>query len=373
MDAAEKALQEDLKRKREKGNRFGDEFGRVGRRRKGQGKSFEEEVDRFDEDDDEEDAKPRAKRERNDLHSSLKKGRDLKAVEGAAEDWEHSEDSEEEDERRKYEEESGFRVEPFNTDMEREEGHFDSASGHYVEDKFKMSQRDAWLDEVQDKYAHGVLKQPKFATKKVEDEMEEEVDVQELLKFLTKHLKDEENVVAMMRRLKKDKESFDADVFNQITEASDKVMASGYHNVMIDPKEKLQAKITSEEPANGTAEVDDGRYWEYKLELDQAAIPSNPPDKMSLKELKTFLDAQGVSYKGLIEKEELEAKAKQTINRIHNQVNEVFGPFTTGQMRSWNAAGYFSGERVTFIRQTTEDGSGDFVRSDRADLEAMFA
>lgn len=57
----------------------------------------------------------------------------------------------------RYEEESGIRIEPFNTvipnpalylstlnidkqDMEREEGHFDAASGHYVEDKFKMSQ-----------------------------------------------------------------------------------------------------------------------------------------------------------------------------------------------------------------------------------------
>jgi hypothetical protein len=28
-------------------------------------------------------------------------------------------------------------------DMEREEGHFDAASGHYVEDKFKVSQRGA--------------------------------------------------------------------------------------------------------------------------------------------------------------------------------------------------------------------------------------
>jgi hypothetical protein len=31
---------------------------------------------------------------------------------------------------------------------EPQSGHFDSTSGHFVEDKFKMSQRDAWLDEV---------------------------------------------------------------------------------------------------------------------------------------------------------------------------------------------------------------------------------
>ena len=88
----------------------------------------------------------------------MKTGRDIKSVEGASEDWEHSEDSEEESERRKYEEESGFKIEPFNTDMERESGHFDSSSGHFVEDKFKISQRDAWLDEVDDKYAHGIKK-----------------------------------------------------------------------------------------------------------------------------------------------------------------------------------------------------------------------
>ena len=54
-------------------------------------------------------------------------------VQEAGEDWEHDEDSEEENERRQYENESGYRIEPFNTDMEREEGHFDESTGHYVE------------------------------------------------------------------------------------------------------------------------------------------------------------------------------------------------------------------------------------------------
>ena len=104
-------------------------------------------MDRFNEEDDgNDDVKQR--RAKSALSSSLKSGRDIKDVEGADDDWEHSEDSDEEAERRKYEHESGIKVEAFNMDMEREEGHFDAASGHYVEDKFKMSQRDAWLEEV---------------------------------------------------------------------------------------------------------------------------------------------------------------------------------------------------------------------------------
>ena len=54
-------------------------------------------------------------------------------MEDAEEDWEHAEDSEEENERRQYEDESGYRMEPFNTDMEREEGHFDASTGAYIE------------------------------------------------------------------------------------------------------------------------------------------------------------------------------------------------------------------------------------------------
>lgn len=60
----------------------------------------------------------------------------------------------------RYEEESGIRMEPFNTDMDRETGHFEG--GHFIEDKFKMSQRDAWLDEVTSsrlRYALAVLSQ----------------------------------------------------------------------------------------------------------------------------------------------------------------------------------------------------------------------
>eukprot|EP00960_Hanusia_phi_P036444 752318-Hanusia_phi.AAC.2 len=136
-----------------------------------------------------------------------------RAERDAAEDWEHSEDSEEEAERRKYEEESGIRIEPFNTDMEREEGHFDAASGHYVEDKFKMSQRDAWLDEVNDKYAHG-LQKPVARNQEEENEdneMEEEVDQQALLKILYEALKEGENVVAFLRRMRANKESLGSD------------------------------------------------------------------------------------------------------------------------------------------------------------------
>jgi hypothetical protein len=113
IDAAEKALQDDLDRKRKK-HRFGDEQGRIGRRRKGQGKHFQEDVDRFGGDEEDEDQEQVLKKGRKS--SSLKAGRDMKDVEAAEDDWEHSEDSDEEAERRKYEHESGFQVAAFDTD-----------------------------------------------------------------------------------------------------------------------------------------------------------------------------------------------------------------------------------------------------------------
>eukprot|EP00288_Rhodomonas_lens_P014262 CAMPEP_0177716942 /NCGR_PEP_ID=MMETSP0484_2-20121128/14770_1 /TAXON_ID=354590 /ORGANISM="Rhodomonas lens, Strain RHODO" /LENGTH=366 /DNA_ID=CAMNT_0019228989 /DNA_START=9 /DNA_END=1109 /DNA_ORIENTATION=- len=363
LDAAEQALKEDLDRKRKK-TRFGDEFGRVGRRRKGQGKHFQEEVDRFGEDDDE-DEDDTKKHRVDKSESSMKTGRDLKAVEGAAEDWEHEEDSEEEAERRRYEEESGIRMEPFNTDMDRETGHFEG--GHFIEDKFKMSQRDAWLDEVADKYAHG--KKEKVPERKGDEDeaMEEDVDPQSLLKFLVEQLKPEENVAAALRRMRAEKKT--GTDFDGITEATNKLLASGYHNVFSDPREKIQMRIKIDESEE---KEDDGRVWEYKCFVEEEAIPQIDPPKMSIKALRAFLEMHGVSYEGIVEKEDLEAKAKQTCSRIRNQANEVHGPFSTLQMRQWAQQGYFSGPKVALIRQLEEGRDLDFVRSDRVDLGDMF-
>ena len=86
-----------------KKSRFGDEMGRIGRRRKGAGKLYDEEAQRFTDNADDVIA-PVNKRKRDvkDLNSSMQTGRDLKEIEAAAEDWEHSEDSGEEEYRRKY-------------------------------------------------------------------------------------------------------------------------------------------------------------------------------------------------------------------------------------------------------------------------------
>ncbi|EKX44109.1 hypothetical protein GUITHDRAFT_109893 [Guillardia theta CCMP2712] len=330
---------------------------------------------RFDDMDDGDDA-PKQRRRAGAMQSSMKMGRELKEVENAAEDWEHSEDSEEEAERRKYEEESGIRIEPFNTDMEREEGHFDAASGHYVEDKFKMSQRDAWLDEVNDKYAHG-LQKPVARNKEEEnedDEMEEEVDQQSLLKILYEALKEGETVVAFLRRMRADKENLESEVFNKVTEASDKLLAAGYLNVYSDPREKIAQRIQFEQPAETEEVPDDGRTWEYKIlsEDQHSALAQLDPKKMSIKDLRAYLDSQGVSYKGIVEKEDLEAKASQVLDKAKKMLDMVYGPFTTSQMRSWIKSGYFSGEQVAMIRQVTDPPS-DFVRTDRVDLDDLIA
>ena len=354
---------------------------RIGRRRKGQGKHFQEEVDRFNEDGDDGDDKVKQKRKKGGLSSSLKSGRDIKDVEGAEDDWEHSEDSEEEEERRKYEDESGFKVEAFNMDMEREEGHFDAASGHYVEDKFKMSQRDAWLDEVNEKYAHGLQK--KLASKKEEeDEMEEdEMPPEEMLFFLHSQLGQGETVAAALRRMKADKD-VSSEAFDKVTIAADKLLAAGYHSVFADKKESMLAKMKPETRARVAAEAagpaadseggsaGDARQWEYKLEFDESTVAAVVPSKMSIKELRAFLDSNSVSYQGIVEKEDLEAKARQTVSRIRNQADEAYGPFSTADMQAWAAQGYFSGPKVVLIREV---GSADFLRSDRVDVDEMLA
>ena len=340
-----------------------------------QGRHFEEEAARFGAEGDDDDGQGGKKRRatNQDHESSMKTGRDIKSVEGASEDWEHSEDSEEESERRKYEEESGFKIEPFNTDMERESGHFDSSSGHFVEDKFKISQRDAWLDEVDDKYAHGIKKKLAERKKAEEDaEMEEEIDEQTLVGFLVAQLQDGESVGGALRRLKADKESFSLETFNKITEYADRLTARGWHTILTDPRQKLQARLP-EEPAAEEVPLDDGRQWEYKLQAaeDPAAgvAGDQPVEKMSIKELRAALDAQGVSYHGIVEKDDLEAKVRQVQSRARAQAEQVYGPFTTGQMRAWSKAGYFSGDKVLLFRQA----GGDFVRSDRVDIDDMLA
>ena len=90
---------------KEKKVRFGDDMGRIGRRRKGAGKLYDEEAQSFANNAND-DVEPIQKRRRDagsagDLKSSMQSGRELKAIEDAAEDWEHSEDSGEEEYRRR--------------------------------------------------------------------------------------------------------------------------------------------------------------------------------------------------------------------------------------------------------------------------------
>jgi hypothetical protein len=70
-----------------------------------------------------------------------------------------------------------------------------------------------------------------------------------------------------------------------------------------------------------------------------------------------------------VEKDDLEAKVRQVQSRARAQAEQVYGPFTTGQMRAWSKAGYFSGDKVLLFRQA----GGDFVRSDRVDIDDMLA
>mmetsp|Transcript_19823 Transcript_19823/g.38505 ORF Transcript_19823/g.38505 Transcript_19823/m.38505 type:complete len:383 (+) Transcript_19823:160-1308(+) len=382
MDATDKAvsnvLHDEIERKTKKA-RFGDNMGRLGRRHKGAGKHFEEEAARFNKDDDDDDEPGSRKRKKGTVATSMKSGRDIKDVEDADQDWEHSEDSEEENERRQYEDESGYRIEPFNTDMEREEGHFDSSTGHYIEDRFKVSQRDAWLEEVQDKYAHGLVTKASSKGKDT-DEMDEEeeapVDKAELLKLLIANVHEGENLAKAMRRIKASESEGSKALFDKLTDAADKLLASGYHNVFSDSKGQIGGRLGAEskqkdavdqaEVMAAMAAVDDGRQWEYQF--PEGSYVAADIKKMSVKELKDLLVAEGVPLTGLVDKEDLQAKARQVQDRKKKEMTETHGPFTTGQMRSWNAQGFLN--RTILVRQV---GTGEFYNSDHIDLEEMLA
>lgn len=199
--------------------------------------------------------------------------------------------------------------------MEREEGHFDNA-GNYVEDRFKISQRDAWLDEVQDKYAHGLVKTIKKAAVKEDDSMEEKVDHATDLKFLHDHLQDGETVARALKRIGAIKDDESRKLFNALTECADRLLAGGYHNVFTDARQAVHARILAgAEP--DTAE-DDGRTWEYQIEDE---VAPRDPKKMTVKELRAYLDSRGISHQGYVEKDELIAKVRQIMSRPN-----IFGP-----------------------------------------------
>lgn len=380
-------LKDEIERKTKKA-RFGDNKGRLGRRHKGAGKHFDEEAARFNDDGDEDDGSDEemggtSKRKR--AESSMKTGRNIKDVENAGEDWEHDEDSEEESERRQYENESGYRVEPFNTDMEREEGRFDDSTGHYIEDRFKVSQRDAWLEEVQDKYAHGlVAKVQRQKRKAEEDEPEEKVDKVELLKLLHASVHEGENLAKAMRRIKGGKgvEGGDAALFDKLTDAADKLLSQGYHNVFSDSKTQIAGRLAAtqqqareKEGAATKAQqlqelmaFDDQRQWEYRFPKEE--FKAVDLKAMSTKELKGYLDGEGVAYDGIVDKDDLFAKARQTQDRKRNQMEQTHGPFTTGNMRAWNMQGYFAPPRTVLVRQV---GTEEFYSTDRIDLDDMLA
>jgi hypothetical protein len=193
--------------------------------------------------------------------------------------------------------------------MEREEGHFDNV-GNYVEDRFKISQRDAWLDEVQDKYAHGLVKTIKKAAAKDDDTMEVKVDHATDLKFLHDNLQDGETVARALKRIGAIKDDEHRAKFNALTECADRLLAGGYHNVFTDARQAVHARILAG-AAPDTAE-DDGRAWEYQIEDD---VPPKDPKKMSVKELRAYLDSKSVSHEGFVEKDELVAKVRQTMTR----------------------------------------------------------
>uniref|UniRef100_A0A6T8IK50 GYF domain-containing protein n=1 Tax=Hemiselmis andersenii TaxID=464988 RepID=A0A6T8IK50_HEMAN len=382
--AVNSVLKDEIERKNKKA-RFGDNMGRLGRRHKGAGKHFEEEAARFNNPNDEDDEDmPGGHKRKKGADTSMKTGRNIKDVEDADQDWEHSEDSEEESERRRYEDESGIRMEPFNTDMEREEGHFDASTGHYIEDRFKVSQRDAWLEEVQDKYAHGLMQKPPDARAKrgrerdeAMEEEEEPVDKPALLKLLVANVHEGENLAKAMRRIKASQSKGSKELFDRLTDAADKLLAGGYHNVFSDGKAQIGGRLAAAEQQQDSgqaqaealaamAAVDDGRQWEYKF--PPGSLKEVKVEGMTEKQLKGFLEEEGVPTRGLEDLEDYQAKAKQVQDRKKAEMQQTHGPFTTGQMRGWNAQGFLN--RTILVRQV---GTETFYNSDNIDLEEMLA
>jgi CD2 antigen cytoplasmic tail-binding protein 2 len=140
--------------------------------------------------------------------------------------------------------EDGIHIEPFNLDIEREEGYFD-ASGNFIEYLRDNEIKDAWLDSVDIDPRYAGLSS---ASIKDEEEVQElsSKDVKIMKRRIANVLESEETILQCLRRLKgngnkKAKMSGETKiVFDQLTEDAMKLMENGEYDVYHEKKDVFE-------------------------------------------------------------------------------------------------------------------------------------
>eukprot|EP01080_Neovahlkampfia_damariscottae_P012512 gene12512-6260_t len=224
----------------------------------------------------------------------------------------------------RYEEE-GITIEPFNLQQENEEGYFD-IEGNYVKHSRKGEEFDAWNDGLEDNEINMKVFNSKLIKKK-EIKQEEEINQEELIKVICSILLENENVKQALKRLapvkklpktkqnkkieKKNEEikvNIVSEEFNKLSDAAFKLLEDGYVEVYDDKKEIFEKKIKKEEKEEN---------WEYK-----------------------WLD---------------------------DDTKQIFGPFTTTQMKEWSNLGYFK-QKPLLVRKVSDDifeEESEFISSEK--------
>jgi len=203
---------------------------------------------------------------------------------------------------------------------------------------------DAWLQECDDKVEKEGSKY--FATKarddinKTLDDLDTEnistVDTLALKKKVFEALSPGQTVASALRglaRKKKESKSTEAArMFDDLTEDAHTLLSSGYFNVYNDTREKMAAEIKRQEKQK------EGLYEHSRLEEN-----SN--------ETSTSSNAPSWEYR---------------------TGDEIYGPFSTQQIKQWREEGYFTGESAVEMRQVQPNKTekeNPFVLSDRIDFE----
>jgi hypothetical protein len=218
----------------------------------------------------------------------------------------------------------GYTIEPFNLQNENDEGFYD-IEGNYVRHSKKGEEFDAWNDGLEDHEMKMKVFDPKLIHKKPE-KVEEPINPTELMQIICEILLDGENVKQALKRLapvqkfpktkknqkiEKNKEIKvnlpSSEDFNKLTDAAYKLSEDGYIDVYDDKKEIFISKLKPKE----TEQVN----WEYKW------VGGN---------------------------------------------DEIFGPFSTQQMKEWSSLGYF--QTPLMVRKVNDDIFGEeeeFVPSEK--------
>eukprot|EP01118_Nematostelium_gracile_P018709 TRINITY_DN8422_c0_g1_i1.p1 TRINITY_DN8422_c0_g1~~TRINITY_DN8422_c0_g1_i1.p1 ORF type:complete len:312 (+),score=100.50 TRINITY_DN8422_c0_g1_i1:46-936(+) len=222
----------------------------------------------------------------------------------------------------------GYKLEAFNLREERERGAF--KDGHYVEEDEKYN--DPWITQYDESQIQKFKEESQKRRRTEESDEEEEIDVNKLRGVLVKHLLPKENTIRALKRLgaKKGHKTDEANqkAFDEVTEAADTLINSGHYDIYNETREKIESHIKAE------LDMFSGEVTEIVKDDDQEDTP---------------LPNRTVSFATPSENQQ------EDDTRWEYKTNEeVFGPYTTNEIRTWWSQGWFQNNEVYF-RKMVDD------------------